>query len=165
MPRAFRTKRFAVALGVVVVLATAGIVLAFFSASGSGTSNAQVGTSSALAITPTITAGAGGIVPGGNPSTVSFSVNNPGSGKQYVGTVTMTSVTAYSDAARTVNITGTGAGKCDTTQFSMAPVTENQTIPSGTTTLTNNGSLVFADSGANQDGCKNAYLTANVTSN
>ena len=93
-------------------------------------------------------------------------MNNPGSAKANVATVTMTGVLAYSDALHTTNITGTGAGKCDTTQFSMTPVTENQQVPAGgPTALANNGSLVFADSGSNQDGCKNAYLVASFTSN
>ena len=78
----------------------------------------------------------------------------------------MTGVQAYSDATHTTNITGVGAGKCDTTQFSMTPVTENQTVSTGgPTALASNGSLVFADSGTNQDGCKNAYLVASFTSN
>jgi hypothetical protein len=33
------------------------------------------------------------------------------------------------------------------------------------TALSNNGNLVFHDSGTNQDGCKNAYLVASFTSN
>jgi hypothetical protein len=159
-------KRVLAGIGLVATLAVTGVAVAYFSASGAGSGNAQVGTSAALTISPTITPGAGGIVPGGNPATVSLTVNNPGSAKANVATVTMTGVLAYSDAAHTLNITGTGAGKCDTTQFSMAPVTENQQVPAGgPTALANNGSLVFADSGSNQDGCKNAYLVASFTSN
>jgi hypothetical protein len=159
-------KRVLAGIGLVATLAVTGVAVAYFSASGAGSGNAQVGTSAALTISPTITPGAGGIVPGGNPATVSLTVNNPGSTKANVATVTMTGVLAYSDAAHTLNITGTGAGKCDTTQFSMTPVTENQQVPAGgPTALANNGSLVFADSGSNQDGCKNAYLVASFTSN
>jgi hypothetical protein len=159
-------KRVLAGIGLVATLAVTGVAVAYFSASGAGSGNAQVGTSAALTISPTITPGAGGIVPGGNPATVSLTVNNPGSAKANVATVTMTGVLAYSDAAHTLNITGIGAGKCDTTQFSMTPVTENQQVPAGgPTALANNGSLVFADSGSNQDGCKNAYLVASFTSN
>ena len=167
MFRALKNKKRVLAgLGVVATLAVSGVAYAYFSANGAGTGNAQVGTSTALVITPTITAGTGGIVPGGNPASVALAVTNGGSGKEYVGTVTMTGVLAYSDAAHTNNITGLGAGKCDTTQFSMTPVVENQEVPAGgPTALANNGSLVFADSGANQDGCKGAYLVASFTSN
>ncbi len=166
MLRGLKKKRGLAALGLVATLALAGVAYAYFSASGAGSGNAQVGTSAPLTINPTITPGAGGIVPGGNPATISLTVNNGGSAKQNVGTVTMTGVQAYSDAAHTTNISGTGAGKCDTTQFSMTPVAENQQVPAGgPTALANNGSLVFADSGTNQDGCKNAYLVASFTSN
>jgi hypothetical protein len=166
MLRALKKTRVLAVLGLVVALAATGIAVAYFSGSGAGSGNAQVGSSTPVTINPTITAGTGGIVPGGNPAAVSFTVNNPSSGKQQVATLTMTGVQAYSDAAHTTNITGVGAGKCDTTQFSMTPVAENQTVPAGgPTSLANNGSLVFADSGTNQDGCKNAYLVASFTSN
>ena len=166
MLRALRKKRVLAGLGVVACLAVAGVAAAYFSASGAGSGNAQVGTSSALTINATITPGSGGIVPGGNPAAVSFTVNNPGSGNQRVGSVTMTGVQAYSDAGHTTNITGTTAGQCDTAKFSMTPVTENQTVPAGgPTALAQPGSLAFADSGTNQDGCKNAYLVASFTSN
>jgi hypothetical protein len=164
MLSALKTKRARVGLGLLVLLAFTGAAVAYFTTTGSGSGNAQVGTSSALTINATITPASGGLVPGGTPASVAFSVTNPG-GNQYVSTVSLSSVTAYSDAGHTNNITGTGAGKCDTSQFSMTPVTENQDVPSGTTNLSTNGSLVFADSGTNQNGCKGAYLVANFTSN
>jgi hypothetical protein len=166
MRGALRRKRVVVGLGFVAMLAVAGIAIAYFTTSGSGSGNSQVGTSSALTINATITAGTGGIVPGGNPASVAFTVNNPGSGNQYVGTVTTTGVQAYSDINHTNNITGTGAGQCDTSQFTLSPVAENVDVPSGNgTALANNGSLVFHDSGTNQDGCKSAYLVASFSSN
>ncbi len=159
-------KRVLASLGLVATLAVTGVAVAYFSATGAGSGNAQVGANASLTISPTITPGTGGIVPGGNPAAISFTVNNAGSAKANVASVTMTGVQAYSDAGHTTSVTGTGAGKCDTTQFSMTPVTENQQVPAGgPTALANNGSLVFADSGSNQDGCKNAYLVASFTSN
>jgi hypothetical protein len=160
-----RKKRVRAGLAVLAILAFAGAAVAYFTATGSGSGNAQVGTSSAMTINATITPGTGGLVPGGNPATVSFAVSNPSSGNQYVGTVTMTGVQAYSDSAHTNNITGTAAGQCDTSQFTMTPVAENQDVASGSTALSTNGSLVFHDSGTNQDGCKGAYLVASFTSN
>jgi len=167
MLRALRKKRVLAALGLVAALATAGIAVAYFSTSGSGAGNAQVGTSSALTINATITPGTGGIVPGGANAGVSFTATNPGGGNQEVATVSLASVTAYSDSAHTNNITGTGPGKCDTTAFSMTPVNENTDVPGGgaTTQLPSGGQLAFADTGQNQDGCKNAFLVANFTSN
>ena len=162
-----KRKRVRVALvGLAALVFTAGAV-AYFTASGTGSGSAQVGNStSPMNISATITPGTGGLVPGGSPATVSFTVNNSGSGNQYVNTVSLTGVQAFSDSAHTINITGTGAGQCDTSQVSMATVTEGQDVPSGgPTTLGTNGSLVFHDSGSNQDGCKGAYLVASFNSN
>jgi hypothetical protein len=164
MLSALKTKRARVGLGLLVLLAFTGAAVAYFTTTGAGSGNAQVGTSSALTINATITPASGGLVPGGTPAAVAFSVTNPG-GNQYVGTVSLSGVQAYSDAAHTNNITGTGAGQCDTSKFSMAPVTENQDVASGTSSLSTNGSLAFADSGTNQNGCKGAYLVASFTSN
>jgi hypothetical protein len=165
MLSALKTKRARAGLGLLVLLAFAGGAIAYFTTTGSGSGSAQVGTSSALTINATITPPSGGLVPGGSPASVQFSVSNPSSGNQYVGTVSLSGVKAYSDSAHNNDITGTGAGQCDTSQFSMAAVTENQNVGSGSTTLSTNGSLYFHDSGSNQDTCKNAYLVASFTSN
>jgi hypothetical protein len=165
MLSALKTKRARAGLGLVVLLACAGGAIAYFTTTGSGAGNTQVGTATALTINATITPPAGGIVPGGSPASVQFAVSNPSSGNQYVGTVSLSGVKAYTDSAHTNDITGTGAGQCDTNQFSMASVAESQDVPSGSTTLSTNGSLYFHDSGSNQDACKNAYLVASFTSN
>ncbi len=165
MLSALKTKRVRAGLAVLVLLACAGAAVAYFTTTGSGSGSSQVGTNSALTINATITPPSGGIVPGGSPAAVAFTVNNPG-GNQYVANVLLHDVQAYSDAGHTTNITGTGAGQCDTSQFAMASVSENQNVGSGNNiALTNGGQLYFHDSGSNQDACKNAYLVANFTSN
>jgi hypothetical protein len=165
MLSALKTKRARAGLGLIVLLAFTGAAVAYFTTTGSGSGNAQVGTSSALTITPTITAPTGGLVPGGTAATVSFSVNNPSSGNQFVSTVSLSGVQAYSDSAHTNNISGTGAGQCDTSKFTMSPVTESQDVGSGDTSLTNPGSFTLTDSGTNQNACKGAFLVASFTSN
>ena len=162
MLSALKTKRARAGLALLVLLGFAGAAVAYFTASGSGNGNVTVGTSSALTITPTITAPTGGLVPGGTAATVSFSVNNPSSGGQNLGTISLQSVTAYTDSSKS-----TVASGCDTSQFTMASVPVNQDLSSGTTSLpsADNGSLVFHDSGSNQDGCKGVYLVASFTSN
>jgi hypothetical protein len=47
----------------------------------------------------------------------------------------------------------------------MVPVAQNQNVPTGLTALNDHGTLLLADSGVSQDGCKNAYLVASFTSN
>jgi hypothetical protein len=161
MLSALKTKRARVGLALIVLLAFSGAAVAYFSTTGSGSGSVTVGTSSALTITPTITPPSGGLVPGGAPATVSFSVNNPG-GKQYLNTISLGTVTAYTNSSQT-----TVASGCDTSQFSMSAVSVGQDLSSGTTNLpaADNGSLQFADSGSNQDGCKGVYLVANFNSN
>lgn len=162
MLSALKTKRARVGLALIVLLAFSGAAVAYFSTTGSGSGSVTVGTNSALAITPTITAPSGGLVPGGTPATVSFSVNNPSSGNQYLNTISLGTVTAYTNSSQT-----TVASGCNTSAFSMTPVSVGTDLSSGTTNLpvADNGSLHFADSGSNQDGCKGVYLVANFTSN
>lgn len=165
MLSALKTRRARVGLGVLVLLAFAGAAVAYFSTTGSGSGDVQVGTSSALTITATINSPSGGLVPGGSAAGVQFSVNNPSSGNQYVGDVSLTGVKAYSDSGHTTDITGTGAGQCDTSEFTMSSVSEDKSVPHGTSSLPNDGSLVFNDSGSNQDSCQGAYLVATFASN
>jgi len=159
-------KRRLIAFGIVGVLALGGIAFAYFTATGDGDADAQVGTSQQLDITAVITPATGGLVPGGTGSDIVFSVNNPSSGNMLVNTVTLVGVAAYTDALHTVPIAaGTGPAQCDVSQFSMVPVVQNQDVPAGLTALTDHGTLVMANAAFNQDGCKNAYLVASFTSN
>jgi hypothetical protein len=149
-----------IALGMVGVFALAGGAYAYFTTTGSGTGSTQVGTSTALTITATITPPTGGIVPGGPVAPVTFSVNNGGTGNQWVDTISLVSVGAFTTAGHT-----TVAAGCDTSYFSVADVDASQNVPTGDTAITAAGSLVFADSGDNQDACKNKYLLLTFSSN
>jgi hypothetical protein len=162
MLSALKTKRARFGLGLLVLLAFTGAAVAYFTTTGSGSGSVTVGSSSALTINATITAPTGGLVPGGPGAPVAFTVTNPGNGNQEVGTVSLGTVTAYTDSSKS-----TVASGCDTSKFSMTPVVENQDVPSGgPTSLTNGGSLVFNDDPSHsQDGCKGVYLVANFTSN
>lgn len=162
-----KKKRVRLGLGLLALLAFAGVAVAYFTASGSGTGTATAGNSTPMTISATITPGTGGIVPGGNPATVNFSVNNPSSGNQYVNTISLSSTTpiqAYNSQGQ--NITGTGANQCDTSQFSMAPVSVGQDVGPGSNNITPTGSLVFHDEATvNQSGCEGASLVATFSSN
>jgi hypothetical protein len=160
MLSALKTKRARAGLAALALLAFAGAAVAYFTATGSGSGSATVGTSSAMTITATVTPGTGGLVPGGNPADVSFSVNNPGKATQHVGTVTMTGVTAYTDNTQSTPVPG-----CSGAWFAMTPVAENQEVGSGNTSLGTDGSLQFNDVNSSQDACKGVYLVASFTSN
>jgi hypothetical protein len=149
-----------IALGILGIFALAGGAYAYFTTTGSGTGSTRAGTSTALTINATITPGTGGIVPDGNPAGIAFSAVNTGTSAQLVDTIHLVSVDAYTDAGHTVPATG-----CDTSYFSVADVVASQTVPGGTTSITAPGSLVFTDSGTNQDACKLAYLVLTFSSN
>jgi hypothetical protein len=157
--RNHKRKRWIV-LGFLGIFALAGGAYAYFTTSGSGTGSTRVGTSTALTINATITPGSGGIVPDGNPAAIAFSAVNTGTSAQLVDTIHLESVDAYTDAGHT-----TPAAGCDTSDFSGADVVAHPPGPAATTAITAPGSLVFADSGTNQDACKLAYLVLTFSSN
>lgn len=148
------SRKLAITLGTIAVLAVAGAAFAYFSTTGSGTSSATVGTSAALTLHGTA---ATTLYPG-TSSTVSFTVDNPSSGSQRLGTITLASVTT--DTTHTT-------GGCVLSDFTMPDVVSNQTFASGTgQTVTATGTVTMAaQPTVNQDACKGAPLTLNFTSN
>ena len=81
-------KRAFVALSCTVALAVAGVALAYFTSSGSGTGSASVGSASSVTLHATISSD---LYPGSS-SPVTFTVDNPSSGAQRVGTVSLASI-------------------------------------------------------------------------
>ena len=150
-------KRVVLAAIVVVALAIAsGVAYAYFTATGAGSGSATVGSATNIVLTPTIT---GTLFPGGTPASVSILVKNNGGGAQRVGTISVASFAP--DGGHSGCTTAVGG-------FSMAAVPVNQTLAASgsagdSTTVT--GSLVMADTAANQDVCKGTTLTLNLTSN
>ena len=157
MRKRLSKKRVVLAAIVVVALAIAsGVAYAYFTATGAGSGSATVGSATNIVLTPTIT---GTLYPGGTPASVSILVKNNGAGSQHVGTVTLASIAP--DAGHSGCTTAVGG-------FSMAAVNVNQTLTfsgSAGDHATVTGSLVMADTAANQDVCKGATLTLNLTSN
>ncbi len=143
-------KRTCVLLAVVsaaVVAAVGGY--AYFTTNGTGTGSATVGTDSGVTLYATT---AGLLYPGGPSRTVSFTVDNPSSGNQWVGTIHLESV-------------NTGVVGCLGADFTMPDVVANQNVAPGSgIAITATGQLSMADNG-NQDPCKNASLTLNLSSN
>ncbi len=140
------------AAGVVVVLATAGSAFAFWTGSGGGAGSAAVGTSGTITLSATFDAG---IAPG-TSGPVAFTAANPSGSPITVGTVSLVGVTV--DA---------GHVACETADFSMAAVAQAYEVPANATSepLPNGGTLVFANTANNQDACKGATLTLQLSSN
>lgn len=176
MSHIVRRKKVVAGLGLLAVLAMAGGAVAYFSASGAGTGSATVGTSSALTLHGT---NASTLYPG-TSSTISFTVDNPSSGHQQLGTIHLASVRACIGTGSSWNGTScsnsgteattcesveTGASDTGTANFWMADVVANQDLASGSgQVVTATGALKMNDLSSSQDACKNANLTLNLTS-
>jgi hypothetical protein len=150
-------RRVLIALGCTCALAVAGVALAYFTTSGSGTGNATVGSSSAVTLHATVSSN---LYPG-TSSPVSFTVDNPSSGSQRVGTITLSSITV--DAGHSTCSTTISGGNPD---FSMPAVTVNQTFAAGNgQSVTPTGTLTMKETGVNQDACQGATITLHLTNN
>jgi hypothetical protein len=144
-----KKKWLAIAAGTITVGVAATAAFAYFTTTGSGSGSATVGTNSAVTLHGTTSPS---LYPGAS-STVSFTVDNPSTGHQFVTTIHLVGVTT--DAAHS---------GCVMTDFTMPDVNASQDVPSGNgTAITATGTLSMANNG-NQDACKNAPLTLNLTS-
>lgn len=153
----FSRKRALAVLATVSVLAVAAVAYAYFTSTGSGTATAKVGTSSAVTIKGTVS---GNLYPGAS-SQVSFTVDNPSSGAQRVGTITLTGITV--DAGHSTCSTVISGGNPD---FSMPAVAVNATFgPGNGQAVTPKGTLTMNDTGVNQNACQGAELTLAFSSN
>jgi hypothetical protein len=170
------TKKRSLALSALLLLLLASGAVAYFTTSGSGTATATVGTSSALTIHG---ASASTLYPG-TTSTISFTIDNPSSGHQQLGTIHLASVKACTGSGSAWNGTAcsnsgteqttcesveTGASDTTTANFWMADVVANQDFASGNgQAVTASGTLKMNDLNSNQNACENANLTLNFTS-
>lgn len=151
------SKRALVALVCLSALALATVAYAYFTSTGSGTATAKVGTSSAVTLKGTVS---GNLYPGSS-SQVSFTVDNPSSGAQRVGTISLTGITV--DAGHsTCSVVITGGNP----DFAMPAVTVNATFPPGNgQAVAPKGTLTMNDTGVNQNACQGAELTLALSSN
>jgi len=153
----FTKKRVLSTIAGIGMLAIAAGAYAYFTSTGSGSATATVGSSSAVTLKGTVT---GNLYPGSS-SPVTLTVDNPSSGKQRVGTVSLEKITADAGhASCSVVITG---GNPD---FTMADVVVNKTYaPGNGQAVTPAGTLTMNDTGVSQDACQGATLTLTLKSN
>jgi hypothetical protein len=150
-------KRVLGALVPLCALAIAAVAYAYFTTTGSGTATATVGTSSAVTLKGTVT---GNLYPGSS-SPVSLTVDNPSSGKQRIGSISLEKITA--DAGHASCSVVTSGGNPD---FTMADVVVNKTFaPGNGQAVTPGGTLAMNDTGVNQDACQGATLTLTLKNN
>jgi hypothetical protein len=150
-------KRALSAFACACTLAVAGAAFAYFTTTGTGTGAATVGSSSAVTLHATISSS---LYPGVS-SPVSFTVDNPSSGSQRVGTVSLASISA--DAGHSSCSTTITGGNPD---FTMAAVTVNHVFGAGNgQSVTPTGTLTMNETGVSQDACQGATLTLHLINN
>ena len=147
-----KNKLVAFAVGTVIV-AGAGAAFAYWTTTGSGTGSATNASSNG-----TITlhaAFAAGLTPGAS-QTVTYTADNGGTTSLRVTTITPTV---------SIDATHVTAG-CLVGDFTIPATTSNTTVAAGASgTAAGTGTLTFADTGVNQDGCKGATVTLTLASN
>jgi hypothetical protein len=146
--------------------------VAYFTSGGSGTGTATVGTSSTFTIHGTTTST---LYPG-TSTPVNFTVDNPSSGHQLLGTIHLSSIVACNTAfvsgacpsgheITSCESAETGSSDTTTANFWMPDVVANQDFPPGNgQAVTASGTLTMNNLSSNQDACKNANLLLNFTS-
>jgi hypothetical protein len=146
-------KKRILVLGVVAVLAVAGIAVAYWTTTGSGEGSGAVASSNGtLTLHGNITSA---LTPGGS-SPVTFTADNAGSSDLQVGTV---------KAVVSIDEEHANAG-CKASDFTIAATEEGQVIPakSSGVALSHNGTIEMADSAENQDACKGATISLALSS-
>lgn len=144
--RKLMRKRILVPVAALAALALAGIAVAYFTASGTGSGTASVGTVGDVTITGVTFDDT--LYPGGS-TPVRLTINNT-SADSAVSVDKVVADTAYG----TTGVDGLPAG-CDAADFTFGDVTVNESISAnGSTTAT--GTLSMANSTANQDACQGA---------
>jgi hypothetical protein len=176
MFRVLKTRRFAVAIGVVGALTAAGFAFAYFTSSGSGTGTATVGTDTALAIHGSTS---GTLYPGAS-TPVTFTADNTGGGTEKLGTISLSSVAACSvnwsgdtcngGSPGVGNVTGCGTvdpgstSDANASDFYMADVPVNASLGKGSgQSIGQTGTLVMNNLSRSQDQCKSAHLLLNFS--
>lgn len=171
-------KRIALLASLLIAAVMAIAAYAYFTANGSGSATATVGTSS----TVTLHGSASGTLYPGATVSVSFTVDNPSSGHQLLGTIYLASVKACTGASSVWDpALNSGNGACsnsgteqttcesvdagntsdaNSSNFYMADVVENQDVAGSSSgvSVTNNGTLKLNNLNSSQDSCKNAAL-------
>jgi hypothetical protein len=158
-------------IATVAAMATVG-AYAYWTTSGSGTGTATVGTDADNLVLHGLVTDL--MYPGGPGRTVSFTVDNPSNFNQSVSNIHLVDVDAYASAADRTNevneLAGCGGPNSATSDFQMAdvpvaPATDGDIQPNASgQALTATGTLFMNNLDSNQDACKDAFLTLNLTS-
>lgn len=153
-----RHRRKKVLGATVALVAIAGAAFAYWTAGGSGTGSA--GTSSSVQdVTVVQTSTTSGLAPGSGAHALSGTFDNPNDGPVYVGTLTA-SITSVTQTPA-----GILAGLCTAADYTLTDASEvlNKEVLADDTTTWSGISISFNNTGANQDGCKDATVNLAYT--
>lgn len=142
-----KRKKGIAALAAAVVVAIGAIgAFAYFTSTGSGSGSATVGSASTMVLSsPNV----GTLYPGSGTVPVTVTINNPGTGSQYVGTISGTVTTQ---------------GGCLGSWFTVAPITYNAQVAGGASP-TANTTVEMNNVASSQDACQGLTMAIAWTSN
>ena len=145
-------KKIAIGVSVAAIVAIGGgTAFAYWSTTGSGSGSATTASSNGTIVLHA--AFLDGLTPGAS-ETVTYTADNVGSSSLRVGTITPT---VSIDAAHST---------CLAADFTILPTASNTTVLAHTSAVAaGSGTLSFADTAVNQDGCKGAVVTLTLASN
>jgi hypothetical protein len=167
-------KKYIAALTTAAVIGIAGAAFAYFTSTGTGTGTASVGNASNLTVTGT---SASTLYPG-TSSTVNFTVNNPSTGHEKLGSITLSAVHACTGAGSTWNGAACSAGgteqtTCESYDTSASSTTDNFSMPAVASntdfgagngqTVSQTGTLAMNNLASSQNSCQGAALTLSFT--
>ena len=148
-----KRKKVLVPLLALIAIAVTGAAVAYWTASGTGSGGATVGTDAGVTISPVSTTGT--LYPAGSVP-VSFTINNTSANTA----VKIDKVVADTSGGNTNGISGLPVG-CSAADFHFAPVTVNASIVASGTQA-GSGTLSLDNTAVNQDLCKNATPTLHL---
>jgi hypothetical protein len=147
MKKFLKSKKGIALLATMIAAVVAAVgAYAYFTANGEGSGSATVGTSDTIALSSDLV---GDLYPDGADVPVTVDITNPGSGSQYVDTISGT-------------VEDNGA--CLGSWFEVDDATYDGTLAAGASDSANTN-VRMIDSGSNQDACQGLTLTINWTSN
>lgn len=151
----FLTGKKAMALGVVAALAVAVGAYAYWTANGTGSGTASVGTDSGVTIENVSISG--NLYPGHDLAVSGDVLNNSAQTPAQVDKVVADTSTSNPTG---VSVDSAHSG-CNTSDFTFGDVTVDTEIPESSNEPFS-GTLAMADTGSNQDACKGATLTLHL---
>jgi hypothetical protein len=153
-------KRAVAVVALVVVLATAGLAVAYFTSSGSGTGSVTAGTASTLTVTFGTTAGT--MYPGAGTSTLPYTVTNPSAGHQ---NLAATTAIVVADASGNIKDAGAVVATCKSAWFTATNTSPAPIDLAGGATATGSVAVTMANDASNQNACQGHHpdITVNAS--